>query len=214
MSVNTVSVPNNKREKKKPQGLFLLLAFNFWPPPPPPHSPYHHFPFSPIDPSSCIPPGCPETLHYCCHGSASIIWQWSRTLSPPPPPHVFLLSFQQLPLPPSCSLLKHGFRTKKNHQIAAASGPYDDGTTPPRGFSPLSQNPLNDCSNHNVLTLWSQVPIPLFFWLSGCLSIRLSLRLFLTCSSPDLNWQACGPGLPWKKDSVRAISEPNQPASN
>ena len=139
--------------------------------------------------------------------------------------HVFLPSFQQPPLPPSNppthpnSLLR-SLKTwlpdkKKNHQITAASGAYDDGTTP-RGFSPLSPNPLNGCSNHNVLTLWSQVPIPLLFWLSPavCLSVCPSLSLFLTCSSPDLNWQACGSRLPWQKDGVRPISERNQPASN
>lgn len=139
MSVNTVSVLNNKREKKKTSRPFSCLSFQFLPPPPPcppPHSPYHHFPFSPIDPSSCIPPGCPETLHYCCHGNASIIWQWSRTLSPPTPS--CLSALFSAAAPPSLLLsLKTWLPDKKkspNHSSKWAIWWWDD---PPRFFSSL-----------------------------------------------------------------------------
>lgn len=172
MSVNTVSVLNNKREKKKPQGLFLLLAFNFWPPPP------NSFSL----PSLSLLPDRPLLLHppgVSWDPSLLLPWQCLNHLTVvpdtvPPTPSCLPALFSAA-APPSLLLsLKTWLPDKKNHQITAASGPYDDGTTP-RGFSPLSQNPLNGCSNHNVLTLWSQVPIPLSF-LTFWLSVRPPAR--------------------------------------
>ena len=67
----------------------------------------------------------------------------------------------------------------------------------PWGFCSLPNHSLNGWSNHNVLTLWSQVPIPLLFTLSVCPSVcpSVCLSLFLPRSPQDSNWQPCaGPG--------------------
>lgn len=135
-----------KKEKKKPGGLlhFLPLHLSISAPPSPLH---HHSPFSLLHPcpvpssSSYIPPGCPETLHYCRHGNTSTIWQWSWTLLPTHPssfPDSFspsVLIFYAFPSshPPSAKVPPAPLKTwlpDKNHQITAASGAYDDGTTP------------------------------------------------------------------------------------
>ena len=154
MCVNIVGLSERKKKKKACRPLIFSPspAFNFWPPPP--HPLHHHSPFSLLHPSpgpsSSIPRGCPETLHYCRHGNTSTIWQWSRDTPPHPssspdsvcpclppllshsaPSAPLLSSPPKLPPAPLKTWLPD-----KNHQITAASGAYDDGTTP-WGF-PLS----------------------------------------------------------------------------
>lgn len=141
--VNTVSAPNNKRKKTKKEkswGLFLLLAFNFWPP---------SFPLLSL---SLLPnrPLLPHPPGVSWDPSLLLSWQRLNHLTVVPdtaPPHLLLLVCSCLPalfsaaslpsqppkLPPALSV---GFRTKKspNHSGKWGIWWWDD---PPRFFSSL-----------------------------------------------------------------------------
>lgn len=124
-------------------------------------------------------PGHSSSLTLLLFLSPSIPLSLSSSVFPLKPPPPFPVS--TVPPAPLKTWLPD-----KNHQITAASGAYDDGTTP-WGF-PLS--PINDWSNHNVLTLWSQVSIPLFSLSSSlCLSVCLLPLFFLhTFLNSRIGW--------------------------
>lgn len=115
------TIKRKRQKKKKLEAFFFsLLSISD-----PPHSPYHHSPFSPIDPSSCIPPqGVLRPFITVAMATPQSSDSGPGHCSPPPSSpssRLFMSScpfFSSLPtLPPtqtpSCSLLKHGFRTKK-----------------------------------------------------------------------------------------------------
>lgn len=201
MCVNIVSLSGERGEKKKSlqaSYIFSPAAFQFLLPLDTLH---HHSPFflpTPYWTPPCLwlqgvlrpfitvamvtpqpfdgSPGHSSSLTHLLFLSSSIPLSLSSSVFPlhPPPP------FNS----PPCSSQNMASRQKSpNHSGKWGIWWWDD----PLRFSSLPKHPINGWSNHNVLTLWSQVSIPLFSlsW-SVCPPTRSSAALiffFLALSS-------------------------------